>query len=104
MSCRAGGRGRPGDELGDRGGRNEAPAANDDAGELSRPEETVDGVPRDATESGFLDRVESAVLHRGLNGVRGSRTVCYLAIRAVMTVDTAAWTTLRVLQVKGKRE
>jgi hypothetical protein len=33
----------------------------------------------------------------------GSRTVCYLAIRAVMTVETLAMTTLRVLHEQGKR-
>ena len=42
-------------------------------------------------------------MHCATNAVMGSRTVCYLAIRAVMTVETVAMTTLRVLQEKGKR-
>jgi hypothetical protein len=42
-------------------------------------------------------------LHCAANAVMGSRTVCYLAIRAVMTVETVAMTTLRVLHEKGKR-
>jgi hypothetical protein len=99
---RAYGSGRPGDELGNRSGGNEAPAANDDAGELSVPEETVDRVPRNTTEelTGFLDRVERAVLHDALGSVKGEPTVCYSPIRAVMTVDSVVLTTLRVLQEK----
>jgi hypothetical protein len=99
----ADGRGRPGDELGNRGRGNEAPAANDDAGELAGPKETVDRVPGDATEelTGFLDGVERAVLHDALGTVKGEPAVCYSPISAVMTVDTAPWTTLRVLQEKG---
>ena len=60
-------------ELLDRSAGNEAPAANDDAGELSGPEETVDRVPRNATEelTDFLDGVERAVLHGAVNAVKG---------------------------------
>ena len=70
---RVDGRGRPGDELGNRSGGNEAPAANDDAGELAGAKETVDSVPRNAAEqrSGFLDRVERAVLHGAASAVMG---------------------------------
>jgi hypothetical protein len=74
---RASGRGRPSDELGNRSGGNEAPAANDDTGELAGPKETVDRVPRDAPEelTGFLDGVERAVLHGTLVACEGSQTV-----------------------------
>jgi hypothetical protein len=87
---RANGRGRPGDELGNRSGGNEAPAANDDAGELAGPKETVDRVPRDTTEelTGFLDGVERAVLHDALTMVKGEPTVCYSPIRAVITGES----------------
>ena len=37
-----------------------------------------------------------------LSAVEGSRSVCYLAIRAVMIVDRAALSTLRALHEKGK--
>ena len=37
-----------------------------------------------------------------LSAVEGSRSVGYLAIRAVMTVDRAALSTLRALHEKGK--
>jgi hypothetical protein len=68
----ADGRGRLGDELGNRSGRDESPAANDDTGELSSPEKPVDGVPGDATEelSSFLDGVKGAVLHGALGAVK----------------------------------
>ena len=87
---RADGCGRPGDKLGNRRGRNEAPAADDDADELAAPKETVDRAPRDATEelTGFLDGVERAVLHDALAMVKSEPTVCYSPIEAVMTVDS----------------
>ena len=62
---RVNGRGRPGDELGDGCGRDEPPAADQDAGKLSGSEEPVNAVAGDAAEelSSFLDGVENAVLH-----------------------------------------
>ena len=65
---RADGRRRPGDILGDGCGRDEPPAADQDAGELSGSEELVNGVAGDAAEelSSFLDGVENAVLHGNL--------------------------------------
>jgi hypothetical protein len=45
--------------------------------------------------------MERAVLHDPLGAVKGEPTVRYSPIRAVMTVDRVALTTLRVLQEKG---
>ena len=62
---RADGRGRPGDILGDGRGRDEPPATDQDARELSGSEEPVNGVAGDPAKelSSFLDGVEYAVLH-----------------------------------------
>ena len=101
---RADGRGRPGDILGDGCGRDEPPAANQDAGELSGSEELVNGVAGDAAEelSSFLDGVEHAVLHGSLGEGRGRPDVIRPS-RQLSTVDRVVLTTLRVLQVKEKR-
>ena len=101
---RADGRGRPGDILGDGCGRDEPPAADQDAGKLSGSEEPVNAVAGDAAEelSSFLDGVENAVLHGSLGEGRGRPDVIRPS-RQVSTVDRVVLTTLRVLQVKEKR-
>jgi len=84
----ADGRGRPGDELGNRGGGNEASAANQDAGELARPKEPVDRVPGNATEEAY-ERTLRLFAHGSGNecckcredtvaGVAGQRLTRYL--------------------------
>jgi hypothetical protein len=99
------GRRRPRDKVGYRIRRDEPSAADDDAGKLSSPEKVVDRVSGNATEefSGFLDGVKRTVLHGALNAVKGSRPVCYWAIRPVVIAATVVLTTLRVLQDKRKR-
>jgi hypothetical protein len=101
---RADGRGRPGDILGDGCGRDEPPAADQDAGELSGSEELVNGVAGDAAEelSSFLDGVEHAVLHGSLGEGRGRPDVIRPS-RQLIAVGRVVLTTLRVLQVNEKR-
>jgi hypothetical protein len=102
---RADGRGRPGDILGDGCGRDEPPAADQDAGEFPGTEKPVNGVAGDAAEelSSFLDGVEHAVLHGSLAEGRGRPDVIRPS-RQLITVDRVVLTTLRVSQVNEKRE
>lgn len=70
--------------------RNESAASNRDACQLPGPKELIDRVPGNAAQElpGFLDGVQSAVLHGSLVPPEGSHRRNYWPLCPVLTVDS----------------